>query len=46
MATEAQPLSTDISVDRAEQLLSEFVAIPSVVGDKTTADALKPPTSG
>jgi succinyl-diaminopimelate desuccinylase len=37
MATEQQSLSTGISVGRAEQLLSEFVAIPSVVGDKTTA---------
>jgi succinyl-diaminopimelate desuccinylase len=37
MATEQQSLSSGISVDRAEQLLSEFVAIPSVVGDKTTA---------
>lgn len=37
MATDQQSLSSGISVDRAEQLLSEFVAIPSVVGDKTTA---------
>jgi acetylornithine deacetylase/succinyl-diaminopimelate desuccinylase-like protein len=37
MATEQQSLSSGISVDRAEQLLSEFVGIPSVVGDKTTA---------
>jgi acetylornithine deacetylase/succinyl-diaminopimelate desuccinylase-like protein len=37
MATEQQSLSSGISVDRAEQLLSEFVSIPSVVGDKTTA---------
>ncbi|HEX3361178.1 MAG TPA: M20/M25/M40 family metallo-hydrolase [Solirubrobacterales bacterium] len=37
MATEQQSLSSGISVARAEQLLSEFVSIPSVVGDKTTA---------
>ena len=37
MATEQQSPSAGISVDRAEQLLSEFVAIPSVVGDKTSA---------
>jgi acetylornithine deacetylase/succinyl-diaminopimelate desuccinylase-like protein len=37
MATEQQSPPAGISVDRAEQLLREFVAIPSVVGDKTTA---------
>ncbi|MBS1879366.1 MAG: M20/M25/M40 family metallo-hydrolase [Actinobacteria bacterium] len=37
MATEQQSRAAGISVDRAEQLLKEFVAIPSVVGDKTTA---------
>jgi acetylornithine deacetylase/succinyl-diaminopimelate desuccinylase-like protein len=37
MATEQRSPATGISVDRAEQLLSEFVAIPSVVGHKTTA---------
>jgi len=37
MATEQQSPSAGISPNRAEQLLSEFVAIPSVVGDQTTA---------
>ena len=37
MATEQQSLTSGISVERAEQLLGEFVSIPSVVGDKTTA---------
>jgi acetylornithine deacetylase/succinyl-diaminopimelate desuccinylase-like protein len=30
-------VSATVSVERAEQLLSEIVAIPSVVGDRTTA---------
>jgi succinyl-diaminopimelate desuccinylase len=37
MATEQQTRATGISVERAEQLLTEFVSTPSVVGDKTTA---------
>jgi len=37
MATEQQSRPAGISVERAEQLLKEFVAIPSVNGDKTTA---------
>jgi acetylornithine deacetylase/succinyl-diaminopimelate desuccinylase-like protein len=37
MATEQQSRPTGITVERAEQLLTEFVGIPSVVGDKTTA---------
>ena len=38
MATEQQSRPTaGISNERAEQLLTEFVSIPSVVGDKTTA---------
>ncbi len=38
MATEQQSRPTaGISAERAEQLLKEFVSIPSVVGDKTTA---------
>ena len=37
MATEQQSRPTGISAERAEQLLKEFVAIRSVVGDKTTA---------
>lgn len=37
MATEQQSRPAGISVERAEQLLREFVAIPSVNGDVTTA---------
>src|SRR6201999_4008556 len=37
MATEQQSRPALISVERAEQLLKEFVSIPSVNGDKTTA---------
>jgi len=37
MATEQQSRPAGISVERAEQLLKEFVAIPSVNGDVTTA---------
>src|ERR1700742_3144547 len=36
MATEQQPRPAEISVERAEQLLKEFVAIPSVNGDAST----------
>jgi succinyl-diaminopimelate desuccinylase len=37
MATEQQSRPAGIGVERAEQLLKEFVAIPSVNGDETTA---------
>ncbi|MGV1049371.1 MAG: M20 family metallopeptidase [Solirubrobacterales bacterium] len=37
MATEQKSRPTGISAERAEQLLKEFVSIPSVVGDETTA---------
>jgi acetylornithine deacetylase/succinyl-diaminopimelate desuccinylase-like protein len=37
MATEQQSRPSGITAERAEQLLKEFVSIPSVVGDKTTA---------
>jgi acetylornithine deacetylase/succinyl-diaminopimelate desuccinylase-like protein len=36
MATEQQSRPAEISVERAEQLLKEFVAIPSVNGDVST----------
>lgn len=37
MATEQQSRPTDISAERAEQLLKEIVSIRSVVGEETTA---------